>query len=154
MDVGANRSAAVPSDGHPRRNLVRRLIGFGRADDGGSAIELAFVIPILLLFIMGTVEFGRAWWVRNTLQYATEEAARYAMTHVSATVADLQARVAASVAGVDSDDVDVSVTTDIVGSTSFVTIQAEYTFTFLTLISTAFSEPLTLTGRSRVPLIS
>jgi Flp pilus assembly protein TadG len=34
------------------------------------------IIPVLLLLIIGIYEFGRAYWVQNTLQYAAEQTAR------------------------------------------------------------------------------
>ncbi|MBL6616124.1 MAG: pilus assembly protein [Reyranella sp.] len=47
-------------------------------DRGGAAIvEFAFVFPVLLTFVLGTVDVGRMFYVRQGLEYATEEAARY-----------------------------------------------------------------------------
>jgi hypothetical protein len=50
-----------------------------RDDCGGNtAIEFAFVLPVLLLFIIGIMECGRVLWTQNALNYAVEEAARCA----------------------------------------------------------------------------
>lgn len=65
-----------------RRSHVARFL----ADRGGAqAVELAFALPILLMFMFGIMEFGRVMWVQGTLQHAVEEAGRYVMIHGSAT---------------------------------------------------------------------
>ncbi len=43
---------------------------------GNAAVEFALIIPVLLLLIIGIYEFGRAYWIQNTLQYAAEQTAR------------------------------------------------------------------------------
>ena len=45
------------------------------ADESGQAIvELALVLPILLLLVVGIIEFARAWNVHEALTDATREA--------------------------------------------------------------------------------
>jgi hypothetical protein len=43
-------------------------------------VEFAFVIPIILFLVFGTMELGRHYYVRLTLQQAVSEAARFAVT--------------------------------------------------------------------------
>jgi Flp pilus assembly protein TadG len=43
---------------------------------GNAAVEFALIIPVLLLLIIGIYEFGRAYWIQNTVQYAAEQTAR------------------------------------------------------------------------------
>ena len=43
---------------------------------GVTAIEFGLVLPVLLLFVFGLIDFGRAIWVQTTLNYAVEYAAR------------------------------------------------------------------------------
>lgn len=50
-------------------------------EEGSAAVEAALVLPILLLFIIGSVEFGRALWTYHTMLLAVEEAGRYAMVY-------------------------------------------------------------------------
>ena len=42
-------------------------------------MEFAIAAPILFALMFAIVEFGRAWWTKNSLQYAVERAARYAV---------------------------------------------------------------------------
>ncbi|WP_229667154.1 TadE/TadG family type IV pilus assembly protein [Sphingopyxis bauzanensis] len=75
------------------------------------AAEFAMVVPLLLVFSFGIIEFGRAMWMRNTMQSVVENAARcYALdreeltTRPCSTQANVEsyAATAANNAGVDS----------------------------------------------------
>jgi TadE-like protein len=46
------------------------------ACDGVEVIEFAIVFPVLLLFLLGCLEFGRLFWIQTELQFAVEAAAR------------------------------------------------------------------------------
>ena len=51
----------------------------GHPDSSGSiAVEVAILLPVVLLFVLGLAEFGRAIWTKATLDYAVEAAARCA----------------------------------------------------------------------------
>ena len=52
-------------------------------EEGSAAIEAAFVLPVLLLFTIGSVELGRALWTYHTMLLAVEEAGRYAMVYAA-----------------------------------------------------------------------
>ena len=49
-----------------------------RAQGGATAVEMAFLLPVFMLFILGICEFGRALWTQTALQFAVEAAARCA----------------------------------------------------------------------------
>ncbi|HVB90296.1 MAG TPA: TadE family protein [Beijerinckiaceae bacterium] len=53
-----------------------RLRRFGRASSGATAIEFAIVAAPLLLFLTGTIEFGRLLWTREALRETAISAAR------------------------------------------------------------------------------
>ena len=55
-----------------------RVRAFGRSNAGATAVEFAMAAPILFALTFAVIEFGRAWWTKNSLQYAIERAARYA----------------------------------------------------------------------------
>ena len=50
---------------------------------GSAAVEMAIVLPLVLLFIIGLTEFGRAIWIKATLDYAVEAAARCAVINTT-----------------------------------------------------------------------
>ena len=45
---------------------------------GQSLVEFALVVPILLLMLVGMIEFGRAWNVSQTVTFAARQGARKA----------------------------------------------------------------------------
>jgi Flp pilus assembly protein TadG len=47
---------------------------------GATLVEMAIVMPILLLVLLALVEFGMMFFVTLTMQYAVREGARYAIT--------------------------------------------------------------------------
>jgi Flp pilus assembly protein TadG len=57
---------------------TRTLTRFAKREDGQALVEFALVMPFLLLFIVGIVEFGRAWNEHEVLTDATREGARVA----------------------------------------------------------------------------
>ncbi len=50
-----------------------------RNQEGGSAAELAMVLPVLLVFLLGIVDVGRLMWTWNKAEKATQMGARYAV---------------------------------------------------------------------------
>jgi Flp pilus assembly protein TadG len=57
---------------------TRTLTRFAKREDGQALVEFALITPFLLLFIIGIVEFGRAWNEHEVLTDATREGARKA----------------------------------------------------------------------------
>lgn len=48
----------------------------GRRDDGAAAVEMALLLPFLLLLVCGLVDFGRAYNAKVTLTHAAREGVR------------------------------------------------------------------------------
>ncbi|MDO5865652.1 MULTISPECIES: TadE/TadG family type IV pilus assembly protein [Paenarthrobacter] len=48
---------------------------------GAVAVEMALLLPVLLLILIGVIEFGRALNVQVSLTEAAREGARYAAVH-------------------------------------------------------------------------
>jgi len=61
-----------------------RIRAFGSGNSGATAVEFALVAPLLFLLMFALMEFGRAWWTKNSLQYAVERATRYAVVRATA----------------------------------------------------------------------
>lgn len=51
--------------------------GFHR---GAAAVEFAFIAPIMILFMFGTIEIGRLMMIKNAATHASREGARIAVT--------------------------------------------------------------------------
>ena len=129
-----------------------RLRRFLRATNGAAAVEFALVVPVFILFCIGIFEAGRMMWIRNSIQTATEEAARYAMVHTAATDTELAAHAANYYDDVSLDVPTFTVTRDTTGGVNFVTVSGAYAFQF----EFSFFDfgTIQLDGKARVPLIS
>ena len=70
---------------------------------GASVVEVAFVMPVFLLFIFFIMQFGHAYMVRNMLSAACRNAARFGSTSGVSTseAADLAYQVLSPVAASD-----------------------------------------------------
>jgi Flp pilus assembly protein TadG len=76
------------------RSIGRRL---GR-ERGAVAVEFALIMPLLLLIVVGTIQFGRVWSQYQVFQGAAREGARCAAVQAASATAgltgcDIQARI-------------------------------------------------------------
>jgi Flp pilus assembly protein TadG len=58
-----------------------RKISARRSDEGSVAVEAAITLSVLLFLLLGSVQFGLAYFAWNTMLLAAEEAGRYAMLY-------------------------------------------------------------------------
>jgi Flp pilus assembly protein TadG len=79
---------------HPVRCRARRL---WRDTAGAAAVEFALVLPVLLLMVMGILDFGRALNIHHVVTDASREAARRAVVRDGLEGADKLAAVTAAV---------------------------------------------------------
>jgi len=56
--------------------MSRRRAGALRSEDGQALVEFALVLPVLLLLVLGLVEFSRAWNTQQVLTDAARESLR------------------------------------------------------------------------------
>lgn len=90
--------------GRFKRNIARR-----QAKRGATAVEVAFIMPIFLVFIFVLVEYGHMLWVNNMLSAASRNAARFGSTE-GATNADVEQYIANFMRGtVDADVLEIQV---------------------------------------------
>lgn len=78
--------------GHAAKHTTSR-------DDGAAAVELALVLPVLLLLVTGIIYFGLAFHAKIELSGAVREGAR--KMALGKTTADAQAAVEAAAPGLD-----------------------------------------------------
>ena len=96
---------------------------------GAAAIEFAFGFPIFLALVYMLFEFARIFWSQSTLEYAIEEAARFAMVRSAATAAEVETVVIDSAIGLAAADLTIVVTfTDVNGSRGLVNITGAYAY--------------------------
>jgi Flp pilus assembly protein TadG len=90
--------------------------GAGRAtrrnERGQALAEFALVLPLILLFIAGIVEMGRAWNIKQAVTDAAREGARYAVVQDNTinTIDDVKAKVEErlALASIETSTIDVA----------------------------------------------
>jgi Flp pilus assembly protein TadG len=134
--------------------MRRRRAATDSRDRGSVAVEFALLLPVLLLIIFGTIDFGRAINAQITLTEAAREGARLASFGDSSSV--VTARVDTAASALPSVPV-VTVTTCTAGSTADGVVSITYPFTFVTpvgafasMFGPAIAAP-TITAKGVIP---
>ena len=110
---------------------------------GAVAVEFAILLPLLLMLVLGTIEFGRAYNVQITLTNAARDGVRVmAITNVAADAKAAAKNAAASVStSIATSDVTLSTTTCSTGS------QVTLTITYSLSTITGIAGPFAMTGK-------
>lgn len=108
-----------------------------RGDAGAAAVEMALILPILMLLLFGLIDFGRAYNARITLSNAAREGVR--VWALGGTEAETTQRVKDTAVGLTI----TSVTQDpcTFGARTQITVTAS--FSYLTPLISSFSPGLT-----------
>lgn len=121
-EAPAPRRPACPT---PRLSCAVRYL---LADKSGAAlVEAAFVLPILIMLLMGIVSYAQYFMIAHTVQQAANEAARAAVTGIDEADRKLMIKssVDASIAGSGSVD-RAFVTTSTVRNGDYYTVAVSY----------------------------
>jgi Flp pilus assembly protein TadG len=133
---------------------------------GATATEFAIILPVLVLTIMGIIEFGHLFWNQVSLKYAVEQTARNAMaeytresfvnSNFSSWYANwtpsLEAAVPNEVFGWDPSGANFTAATASVAGVEYLTIDAAYTYQFVFFVIPGVSS-IGLTASTTTPLI-
>ena len=87
-----------------------------RDERGATAVEFAFIMPLLILLVLGIAEFGRAFQVQGTLSAAAREGVRLMALQNDPAAARAAVRTAA--ASLDPAVTNAQITIRLVGSTA------------------------------------
>ncbi len=62
---------------------VRQKFTFrNNGERGAAAMELALLVPIFVLIVLGVLEFGDIWYIHHSLTNASREGARFGIRYV------------------------------------------------------------------------
>jgi Flp pilus assembly protein TadG len=100
-----------------------------RSRDAATAIEMAFLLPVFLMFLLGIEEFGRALWTQTALQFAVERAARCAAVSPS-TCEDVPAYAASQVFGLSIPAESFTYTANAICGAASITTQTQVTASY------------------------
>ncbi len=85
--------------------------GRRREDRGAAAVEFALILPVLLLLVLGIINFGYVFGQKLALNQAVREGARNAVVSTSADESAVETFVRDSTGGLIGDPTDVAVAT-------------------------------------------
>ena len=94
---------------------------------GQALAEFALVLPLMLLFIAGIVELGRAWNIKQVVTDAAREGARYAVADAAMNRADVIAKVEQrlELAKIQTSDISVACIGSVADTTVTVTVSTD-----------------------------
>ncbi len=108
-----------------------------REQRGAAAVEFAFIVPLLIVLVLGIAEFGRAFQVQGTLSAAAREGARAMALQNDSAAARTAVRDATTSLAPGVTDEQIAITPDTcpttdAGSTTNVRVTVTYPMPFLT----------------------
>ena len=130
--------------------MLSGLTRLWRDKRGGSTIEIAFALPVFATLLLGSLEFGRLFFTWSTIQYATEQAGRFAMSKPAATETELSDHLRGNLPGVVASGVTITVTPEVDNGVNYVVIVARVHFAFISIVPL---DALDIEGRQRVPMV-
>lgn len=133
------------------KNLVIRPRTCWRCSQAAAALEFGIVAPVLILILVAVMEFGRLHFVRNSIEYAAEQTARWAIVNTAATDSQLQAKALQQFDSVSAGTAVVLIDRDSANGLNFLTVTITHDFQFL--VDFTGMGTLPLRGEARVPLI-
>jgi Flp pilus assembly protein TadG len=63
--------------------MTRRSGRNKRAQRGSSSVELALLVPVITLLVVGTIDLGRGMWAKHSLEHVVGDAVRVAVVQGS-----------------------------------------------------------------------
>lgn len=88
--------------------MTTRVGTLRRSERGAAAVEAALVLPLILLILFGTIQFGLAWFRAQNLEAAAREGARIAA--INSTAGEITERVRTAQNTFDPDLIGVTIT--------------------------------------------
>lgn len=128
---------------------VFRRLRFCQA--GSTAVEFAIISLVLMLVVLGVIEFGRGLNMRNQLSQAADYGARQILTNKAITDSALETSVRSAFIAGSSGSLTVTIGTETVNGIQFRTITLGYPFT--PLVSGLANGTINLSVARRTPVV-
>lgn len=143
--------------------MMRRLAPFATCQRGASAVEFGLISLPLLLFIFGTMEYGRMLWTREALQQTAIAGARCmgmvqsacgsaGVYNATMSTSYVQAQAASWSIPLSSSNIALNASTSCGGITGFSQVALTYSFTSVApSLITALGSGAVLTAQACFP---
>jgi Flp pilus assembly protein TadG len=116
-------------------------------ESGAAALEMALVAPLFMTMVLGTLNVGWGLYCGAEVRHAVERSTRLLIADPETPIETIEAEVLDTLSAADPDDVDVSMTTETVGTTGEI---ARLTWTYRYTIDVPFVEPVVLNFDSSI----
>jgi Flp pilus assembly protein TadG len=113
------------------------------SESGAAAVEFAILLPLLLMLVLGTIEFGRAYNAQITLTNAARDGVRVMAVANDPDGAQTAARNAAASVSTSIPNSDVTLSTTTCSTGNQVTLTIKYNLSTITGIA----GPFPMTGK-------
>lgn len=118
---------------------------------GTAAVEFAIVSVLLIVLIIGGIDVGRAFYIKNQLSFLADETVRRVLFDPYVSAAQVASELSSDFNAGDSSQLSVSLSYQVFAQTDFRVIEISYPMsTFIPYLNTS---SFTLTVNRRVPLI-
>lgn len=131
------------------RRMVQAARTFGRCSKGAAAIEFAIVGFLMILLMLGIIEFGRGLLVKNELSYLVDVGSRDLLLDPGVSESTLASKVRSVFTG-DKGLLDVAVTPETIDGVQYRSISIVYPLKLL--VPGLSDKPLSLSVTRRVPV--
>jgi Flp pilus assembly protein TadG len=108
--------------------VLQRSRRLWRDRGGAAAIEFGLCGTGLIMFMVGGMEFGRYMWIKQSMEFGLEEAARLAIAKPSSTTAELIAKAKDKTVAVPAANLTVVSSQATIGAVTYIVITASYPF--------------------------
>ncbi|MFD5276599.1 TadE/TadG family type IV pilus assembly protein [Pseudarthrobacter sp. NPDC058362] len=108
------------------------------SERGAAAVEFSILLPLLLLLVLGTVEFGRAYNAQITLTNAARDGARVMAISNDPAAARTAAKNAAASVSTSIPSSDITLSSEVCSAGNQVTLTINYTLATITGIAGPF----------------
>jgi Flp pilus assembly protein TadG len=131
--------------------MQRWRTSLGADERGGAILEFAILAPVLFTILFGFLEMGRMFYIRQSLEYATEEAARYYMLNPTTDSGNVTTKLRSTMAGGMGPSVSVAYadTTNCNGSAAVTCTQITATYNYAPAVGFLSIAAQTLTAKAQ-----
>lgn len=129
--------------------MIRRLLAIRGCTAGTAAVEFAIVGAVFIALVIGILDFGRTFYVKNQISALADQAARKMLIDPNISEATLQSELKDDFFAGNADDLTVTVTTETASGTSYRVVTVVYPMTLL--IPGLASNAISLNVMRRVP---
>ncbi len=128
----------------------RSILSLLRCRSGIAGVEAAMIMPFLIVFLFGCIEFSRSLFIQAELQRAVDLTSRFVMMNPTSTVDVIKTTLTSNLDTVDAGQVSAVEAVKGADDDGNETVQMTVRYSFIFLIPFISSEPLELVATKTI----